>query len=232
MRLWFLVGLTLVFSSMGAFWQSGFGKPTPGTELVAEQVERKEVSGSIVFTYVLKANGYPVGERVGLMLEPAAVGKPDSEGRTMVGHFGGPMTVDEKGTLLRVNGAACTVAFHGLRPGETYYISIMSMGKKQLRSTTRVTPVPLEAKGGSCKVEAILTAATGDAYEIRGTGFQPKEQVGVTRKSGGKVNEDKVKAGDDGTWKLKVKLATKGQAVETVEMTFAGQTCEPPLIMP
>jgi hypothetical protein len=166
------------------------------------------------------------------MVENVAKPKPLADGRQMIAQVRGPLSVDEQGDVLGVDGKRYRVSLRGTAPGETYVLRLFATGKEKIESSVPVTPIPIEANDGNCHAQAILSGTGGIEYEILGKGFPSKSEIGFERSFEGKVQTKKIEAREDGTWRMKVDAIGSRKIGADFAVTFSGQSCRLVLNLP
>jgi hypothetical protein len=252
-RSFILLSIPALLLPLPVFAQTDWYKKTatPGAGLTATLSAHDANPAAPKFIYVLKASGFPAGGQVSIVITDLnttgpteAARKPPSgypydpevafeKGAVLVARTRDPVLVDEKGNIAHADGVPFSVDIPDPAPGETFIVSMLSLAKKKKIGTyVKITPVPIEAKDGTCYAEAILTAPSGAAYEIRAEGFPAGDPVRVTRDSRGQSVESKVKADKDGSWVLTVQTDGGGKSSGTLTTNISGHSCKLTLALP
>lgn len=192
---------------------------TPGTELRLEEIERKTISGRKAVVYRLVPSGFPKGTAVDVWHW-----KIDASPQRMVtGHV-----VGKSGEVVLQNDPTDElqlVATHFAK-GELFLIGLFT-ADGSVRAFGKVTPFPIEARDGRCRLWVELLSPRGDVFAYGGEGFEADEDLTVVQWSNGERITKTARASSDGTLPYSVVFpAVSGKTTGTVSATVTGRACK------
>lgn len=201
--------------------QWGRQHATPGTELVVIEKGRQQTPAGPVAVYVLQATGFGADQPYSVWVWAYSSGGEAPPMQTV------QVVIDAEGKLYTPDGTELELMFpvNTVLPGDSFELGLISADRTE-RNFALITPVPIQDKGGSCRMTAAVAAPLGTAYLLRGEGFEPGEEVKLASNSENEVQEGVLRANEKGKWTTLVLPVVQGKRKGKVRFEIAGARCK------
>jgi hypothetical protein len=194
---------------------------SPGTKLTYKEVGRTAIQSRTIITYNLFASGLPKGQHYILCIlnvgsDPQAVADAylNGDGKVVNVLAGSERNIAEDPINGKVFGGK----------GEPIQLALIS-DDDRVRVFTEVIPFPIEETAGSCHLSAIETAPYYFGILIRGTGFQPDEELAIEEQSENESARLKAKADDQGRYNASLFPFVKGKKSGKARFVVSAKSC-------
>ncbi|MDD1622589.1 MAG: hypothetical protein LUQ11_14020 [Methylococcaceae bacterium] len=195
-------------------WGNQFA--SPGARLIYEETFREPTQEGTGVTYKLRAEGFPSDKTYSLWAR--GIDRRTTE-------IYKPLHIDGSGRILQDDGAEREYVLKKMLEGESIEIALISSDKSK-KAFVEITPFPIIAQGeGNCRLSVKPLSAEGQAFQIKGEGFVPKQELKVVAKSNGELGEFPVNGTDDGVFGIVVAPAVLGKSGGGASVTVADTTC-------
>ncbi len=179
---------------IGIDWSAG--ESTPGFELAATEIHRKqgqEEGPDVVYGFSVSGPRKALKQKTfsfflkELGREPA--------------FFGRNLTVNRSGELMKSNNEPAEIGLGRFADGEPVMMAIIS-GDDSIKLVTRVVPFPIQADTGPCRItgELVVLTENGPGYAFVGQGFAPGDEVSTIARFGDWVAEGMVEVESNGVY--------------------------------
>jgi hypothetical protein len=111
------------------------------------------------------------------------------------------------------------IGLSGMCTGEPSDFVLMSRNGKKA-AACHLNPKPIESVIGTKKITAELVSADGSVYLVKGTGFEPIEEISLHSMSEGELLESTFKADDNGSFEMLMAPMVVGKRSGTARETF------------
>jgi hypothetical protein len=177
---------------------------SPGAKLTYKEVGRTAIQSRTIITYNLFASGLPA----------VADAYLNGDGKVVNVLAGSERNIAEDPINVKVFGGK----------GEPIQLALIS-DDDRLLVFTEVIPFPIEETAGSCHLSAIETAPYYFGILIRGTGFQPDEELAIEEQSENESARLKAKADDQGRYNASLFPFVKGKKSGKARFVVSAKSC-------
>jgi hypothetical protein len=199
-------------------WRNGAN--SPGSTLTLKETGRSRANGNTIVSYRLFASGLPKGQltlwtwNVGSKLQPVADAFLNPEG-LIVSRLGDlTRKISEDPIDLRV--------FAGR--GERKRFALTS-DDWALQAFATAVPFPIEQFSDGCELAIEMSAPNYAGVVLKGSGFQPNEQLTVELASGPEGGQNLATATPTGTFTAAFLPSVKGQQSGMASVTLTSPKC-------
>jgi hypothetical protein len=134
------------------------------------------------------------------------------------------LKINKSGELQTEKGSDFGIVFSEEEVGLTHMIGLATADGR-VRTLLRVTPFPIEATAGPCRLFAEEMEPLGAAFRITATGFAPDDELKISATSKKKSDESTGKARSDGSWQGQVKMVIGSERAKQLKLTVTGKSC-------
>jgi hypothetical protein len=170
------------------------GANSPGTTLSLKETSRNITGGHTVVSYRLFAAGLPKGQHFTLWTWILG-SEPKAQADAFINPEG--LVVNRLGDAKQQEDPIDLRTFAGR--GERKQFALTS-DDWTLQAFAEAVPFPIEQKANGCTLSAEMTIPNYAGVTVRGSGFQPNEELSVDLASGPDGGKQKAKASPQGTY--------------------------------
>ena len=202
---------------------------SPGVTLSLKELSRWRAADRTLVKYQLYAAGLPQTSTYTLVqvqlsgqsLQQLTGITLDGDGRAICA--GRPGTCRGKSP----NSPVDLVLFAGI--AEPKRFALVSDSPDHPKGVAEVIPFPKAMTDENCRLESIIGTPKGELTLIRGTGFEPNEELTTDSESYSERHHGVSKADADGSYFVAALPNVKGQVSGTTEWQVKGKNCSPKL---
>jgi hypothetical protein len=206
----------------------GKGMNTPGVVLFAKEVSRSRGADRTLVKYELRATGMPADKTYTLFQV----------------QISGSLLKDLTGVTLDAEGRAICAGrqdtCHGSSPNSPIDLVLFAGWAEPKRLAlvsddgtakgfVEVIPFPNSTVDKGCSLESVLGSPKGEVTYVRGSGFDPGEELTVDSESYGEKNHGVAKAEADGTYFAAALPNVLGKQSGSTVWEVKGKHCDPKL---
>jgi hypothetical protein len=202
---------------------------SPGAELTLKEVGRSRGNDRTFVRYELYTTGLPKNVTYtlfqvqinGAILKNLAGVTLDSNGQAICAGREGTCRGGSPNSPIQL------ALFAGT--GEPKRLSLVSDDEAHLKASVEVVPFPNSVTDRGCTLESILGTPKGEITYVRGSGFEPNEEIAVESDSSGEKLHATEKAEADGSYFEVFMPNVLGKTSGTTVVRATGRNCSPEL---
>jgi hypothetical protein len=208
--------------------------PAPGAHLELKEAGRKQGRRGTAITYHVESSGFPAGKTYSLWIMQSG----DHKTRALLSGY----LANATGALVcpgqsqpgdpPVAGSRCypleraSLDVDNYHDGEPVDFAIVSTDGT-VRAYARAYPFPIQAQDGKCTLNVELENTKFTSFVIRGSGFEPCENVTTSSSFGKDLTPGTQPASASGEFASEVHADVPGENSGTATFAATGKSCHP-----